>query len=118
MSRSLSIGIYIGDWSPPRIRYFGVKGGVKPKISLAAVKSGKNVPFPLKVSGMIEKSLWEDVLRSKVGCFGSFHVRKGALKSVVGPSNTSVCRPALAIPWGLAPSSLSIGIYIGDWSHL
>ena len=114
MSGSLSIGIYIGYWSPPRIRYFGVKGGVKPKISLAAVKSGKNVPFPLKVSGMIEKSLWEDVLRSRVGCFGSVYVQKGARKSVVGPSNTSVCWPALSIPWGLAPSSLSIGIYIGD----
>ena len=33
----------------PKIWYFGVKDGGKPKISLAAVKSGENVPISLKV---------------------------------------------------------------------
>ena len=67
VSCSLSIGIIIGDWSPPKSGIWGVKEtviGVKPKVSSfdrPAIgrrqnsKAVKNVQISLKVSLVINK---------------------------------------------------------------
>ena len=58
-------------------------------------------------------------MRSKKAVLGHLMFKKCGLEvGLVGPSNTSVCRPALSIPWELASTSLRIGKYIGDLSHL
>ena len=52
MSRSLSIGIYIGYWSHPKS---GILGKPKLSVSLAAVKRGEKGPRPADLAHVVER---------------------------------------------------------------